>query len=133
MISATAAGSMISSCQMRMIAITKEMATKKMRVRLMGPIQLNKILLCLILRAAGVSVNRFGCMAVERCSRRLSQPPIIGPFKEGLAFHRSSHAAQRTTMDGNDDIRRIRQILIREICVNLCPIFEGGWQTNLFD
>ena len=28
-------------------------------------------------------------------------------------------------MDENDDIRRITPILIREICVNLCPIFEG--------
>jgi hypothetical protein len=28
-------------------------------------------------------------------------------------------------MDENDDIRRIMPILIREICVNLCPIFEG--------
>jgi aminotransferase len=29
-------------------------------------------------------------------------------------------------MDENDDIRRIMPILIREICVNLCPIFEGA-------
>jgi len=33
-------------------------------------------------------------------------------------------------MDENDDIRRIMPILIREIReirVNLCPIFEGGY------
>ena len=30
-------------------------------------------------------------------------------------------------MDENDDIRRIIPILIREICVNLCPVFEGNF------
>ena len=40
---------------------------------------------------------------------------------------RSSHAPRRTKMDENDDIRRIMPILIREIRVNLCPIFEGGY------
>jgi len=33
-------------------------------------------------------------------------------------------------MDENDDIRRIMPILIREICVNLCPIFRGTILTN---
>ena len=28
-------------------------------------------------------------------------------------------------MDENEDVCRIMPILIREICVNLCPIFEG--------
>ncbi len=27
-------------------------------------------------------------------------------------------------MDENDDIRKITPVLIREICVNPCPIFE---------
>ena len=31
-------------------------------------------------------------------------------------------------MDENDDIHRIMPILIREICVNLCPIFAGDRQ-----
>jgi hypothetical protein len=31
----------------------------------------------------------------------------------------------RTTMDENDNIRGIMPILISEIFVNLCPIFEG--------
>ncbi len=33
-------------------------------------------------------------------------------------------------MDENDDIRRIMPILIREICVNLCPIFRGTILTK---
>jgi hypothetical protein len=40
-------------------------------------------------------------------------------------FQESSHEPRRTTMDENDDICRNKPILIREICVNLCPIFEG--------
>ena len=54
-------------------------------------------------------------------------------------FQKSSHAPWRTTMDENDDIRGIMPILIREICVNLCPIFEraiikikGGIDAHFF-
>ncbi len=32
---------------------------------------------------------------------------------------------RRTTKDENNDICRIMPTLIREICINLSPIFEG--------